>query len=142
MFTQPVNNTLFLDVPSGHHQLTHDEVDPQPQVERIVTFILGEYGYLVDKLYGIMEGPSRLLDRCAILGTTDVSYGRTHSLDDYPILIAGSACGALRPGIHVQSLGENASKLPLTLMNAVGVTQTEYGRGPAHTTDQLSEILT
>lgn len=143
MFTQPVNNTLFLDATAGHHQLTHDEADPQPQVTRIVTFIIGEFVYLVQKLASIQEGSSRLLDRCAILGTTDVSYGRTHSLEDYPMMIAGNACGALRSGIHYRSLsGENASKIPLTLMNAVGVTATEYGTGAARTTDTLGAILT
>lgn len=143
MFTQPVNNTLFLDASAGHHELTHNEPDPQPEVERIVQFIIGEFAYLVQKLGSIDEGGARLLDRCAILGTTDVSYGRTHSLEDYPMLIAGTACGALRSGVHYASLsGENASKVPLTLMNAVGVTASEYGRGPARTTDTLGAIVT
>ena len=141
MFTQPVNNTLFLDAPAGHHELTHNEADPQPQVERIVTFIIGEFAYLVQKLGSIQEGPARLLDRCAILGTTDVSYGRTHSLEDYPMLIAGTACGALRSGIHYHSdSAENASKVPLTLMNAVGVTSEQYGLGEANTNVMLNEI--
>jgi hypothetical protein len=142
MFSQPVNNTLFLDASAGHHQLTHDEPDPQPQVERIVTFIIGEFAYLVQKLGSIREGSARLLDRCAILGTTDVSYGRTHSLEDYPMLIAGNCCGQLRSGIHYRSLsGENASKVPLSLMNAVGVTTASYGIGAAQTSDNLSAIL-
>jgi hypothetical protein len=142
MYSQPVNNTLFLDTTSGHHQLTHDEPDPQSQVEEIVTFIIGEFAYLVNNLANVQEGSQRLLDRCAILGTTDVSYGRTHSLDDYPILIAGNACGRLKkPGIHYASPGESASKVPLTLLGAVGVTATEYGRGAARTTDVISELL-
>lgn len=143
MLTQPVNNTLFLDATAGHHQLTHDEADPQPQVERIVSFIVGEFAYLVQKLASITEGSSRLLDRCAILGTTDVSYGRTHSLEDYPMMIAGNACGALRSGIHYRSLsGDNASQVPLALIKAMGITDIdEYGRGAAHTTTALGAIL-
>lgn len=143
MFSQPVNNTLFLDASAGHHQLTHDEADPQPQVERIVTFIIGEFTYLVQKLASIDEGSARLLDRCAILGTTDVSFGRTHSLEDYPMLIAGSACGALRTGIHYRSAsGDNASVVPLSLIKAVGIQDIdEYGSGAAHTTSTLGAIL-
>ena len=142
MFSQPVNNTLFLNATAGHHQLTHDEPDPQPQVARIMTFIIGEFAYLVQKLASIREGSTRLLDRCAILGTTDVSYGRTHSLEDYPMMIAGTACGALRSGIHYRSMSsESASKVPLTLLNAVGVTSTQYGMGAAHTTDTLGAIV-
>jgi hypothetical protein len=83
-----------------------------------------------------------LLDRCALLGTTDVSFGRTHSLEDYPMLIAGSACGMLRTGIHYRSASaENASKVPLTIMNALGLATGEYGTGSAPTTDMLSAIL-
>jgi hypothetical protein len=141
MFSQPVNNTLFLDAPAGHHQLTHDEPDPQVQVTRIVQFIMGEYAYLVQRLGSVMEGSSRLLDNCAILGTTDVSFGRTHSLEEYPILVAGNACGALRSGIHYRSAsGENASKVCMSLMRACGVPAAEYGMGAAHTTDGLGAI--
>lgn len=143
MFTQPVNNTLFLDATAGHHQLTHDEADPQPQVARIVSFIVGEFAYMVQKLASITEGSSRLLDRCAILGTTDVSYGRTHSLEDYPMMIAGNACGALRSGIHYRSeSGDNASVVPLSLIKAVGIQDVDtYGIGAARTTSTLGAIL-
>jgi hypothetical protein len=141
MFTQPVNNTLFLDTEAGHHSLTHDEPGDQPQVGRIVQFIVGEYAYLVNRLATTVEGAGTLLDSCAILGTTDVSYGRTHALDEYPILIAGSACDRLVPGVHYRSLAsENASKVCLTLLDAVGVTRESYGTGAARTTDRLLDI--
>ncbi len=141
MFSQPVNNTLFLDTAAGHHSLTHDEPGDQPQVGEIVQFIIGEYAYLVDKLATTAEGAGTLLDSCAILGTTDVSYGRTHALDEYPILIAGSACDRLRPGWHYRSLtGENASKVCLSLLGAMGIGVTSYGIGAAHTTVGLGDI--
>ena len=102
---------------------------------------MGEYAYLVNRLATTPEGAGTLLDSCAILGTTDVSYCRTHALDEYPILIAGSACDRLRPGRHYRSLsGENASKVCLTLLGALGVPAVSYGAGAAHTTDSLGDI--
>ncbi len=140
-FSQPVNNMLFLDVESGHHQLTHDEPDPQPEHDRIVRFIMGEFAYLVERMASVPEGTGTLLDHSAVLCTTDCSYGRTHALDDYPMVIAGQADGALRPGIHYRSpSNENASKVMLTLMRAMDVRADEYGFGEAHTTDSLGAI--
>ncbi|MBN8611978.1 MAG: DUF1552 domain-containing protein [Deltaproteobacteria bacterium] len=143
MFSQSVNNMLFLDAVSGHHQLTHDEPDPQPEHERIVRFIVSQFAYLVSAMQAVREGDGTLLDHSAVLFTTDCSLSRTHALDDYPMVIAGNASGALRTNVHYRSpSNENASKVALTLMNAVGVTAAEYGFGEAHTRDSLGAIET
>lgn len=140
-FSQSVNNMLFLDVDSGHHQLTHDEPDPQPQHERIVRFTMGQFAYLAERMAQVTEGDGTLLDHSAVLCTTDCSFGRTHALDDYPLLIAGGANGALRTNIHYRSpSNENASKVMLTLMRAVGARASEYGFGEARTVDGLGAI--
>lgn len=141
-FSMPVNNMLFLDVESGHHQLTHDEPDPQPLHERIVRFTMGEFAYLVERMASVAEGGDEtLLDHSAVLCTTDCSFGRTHAIDDYPMVIAGRAGGALVPNIHYRSpSNENASKVMLTLIRAVGARADEYGFEEAHTTDGLGAI--
>lgn len=126
--TQPVNNILFEGATAGHHQLTHDEPGEQPQVHTIVRHLVGEFGYLLEALNGIPEGDGTVLDNCAILGTSEISYGRTHSLDEFPILVAGRAGGTLRTGLHYRSPGqENASKVHVTLMRALGITTAGFG---------------
>jgi hypothetical protein len=140
-FSQPVNNMLFLDVESGHHQLTHDEPDPQPEHRRIVRFTMGEFAYLVERMASVTEGAGTLLDHSAVLCTTDCSFGRTHEIGDYPMIIAGGADGALRPGVHYRSTSnENASKVMLTLMRAMDVRADEYGFDEARTSDGLGAI--
>jgi hypothetical protein len=139
-FSQPVNNMLFLDVESGHHQLTHDEPDPQPEHRRIVQFTMGELAYLIARMASVREGAETLLDHAALLATTDCSNGRTHDITDYPLLIAGRANGALRTGVHYQSFNENASKVMLTLMRAMGLRDESYGFGDARTTESLGAI--
>jgi hypothetical protein len=127
-YTYPVNNVLFEGATAGHHQLTHDEPGDQPQVNAIVQSIIGELAAFLEALRRVPEGDGTLLDHSAILCTTDTSFGRTHSIDDYPIIIAGSAGGALKKGIHYRSpSGENASKVLLSLIRAMGLVRASFG---------------
>lgn len=140
-FSTPVNNMLYPDTTSGHHQLTHDEPDPQPQVHSIVLYTMTELAYLVSALQAVKEGEGTLLEHTALLATSDTSYARAHLIEDYPILIAGSANGALKKGIHYRSpAAENTSKLLLTLARAMGLSLDSYGEGPGHVTSSLSPI--
>ncbi len=137
MYSQSVNNTLFPAAPAGHHQLTHDEPGDQPQVDAIVRLIMADLAYFLTALRNVQEGDGNVLRHSIILCTTDCSYGRSHSLDDYPIVIAGSGGGALRTGHHVAARGENSSKVMLSILRAMGVRATEYGVGAGRTADAL-----
>ena len=51
---------------------------------------------------------------------TDCSNGKSHSVDEYPLFLAGTANAALQKGIHYRApAGENASRLGLTLLNTL-----------------------
>ena len=140
-FSYPVNNVLYQGATAGHHQLTHDEPGDQPQVNEIVSFIIRQYARLIERLKAVPEGDGTLLDSCAVLATSDVSFGRTHSLEDYPILIAGNACGALKSGIHYRSAtGENTSKVILSLIRAMGIPAASFGEEAGRTEQGLGAI--
>jgi len=140
-FSHPVNNLLYPKATAGHHQLTHDEPGEQPQVHDILLYILAEYAYLVKALGAVPEGDSTLLDHCAILGTSDCSYGKSHLIEEYPILIAGGCNGALKAGVHYRSpSNENTSKVLLTLARAMGMTLDSFGIGDGQVTTGLSAI--
>ena len=66
-----------------------------PQCQAITYSMMEDFAYYLEALKAIPEGDGTLLDNCVILGTTDVSYARTHQIDEYPILPAGSAGGTL-----------------------------------------------
>lgn len=140
-FSRPVNNMLFPKVSAGHHQLTHDEPDGQPQVLEILQYILGEYNQMLKEFAAIKEGDSTLLDNCAILGTTDCSYARAHSVENYPLLIAGSAGGALKKGMHYHSVAsENTSKVILSLARAMGLSLASFGVDAGMSSESLTAI--
>ncbi len=139
--TQPVNNILFEGATAGHHQLTHDEPGDQPQVDAIVRHLVGEFGYLVEALRAVPEGDGTLLDNCAVLGTSEISYGRTHGLEEFPILVSGRAGGALKTGLHYRSSSqENASKVHVTLMRALGIVTSGFGADEGFASDSIGAL--
>jgi hypothetical protein len=140
-FSMPISNVLFKGATSGHHQLTHDEPGDQPQVAAILLQVMEELTYLISALRAVPEGDGTLLDHCAILATSDCSYGRAHSVEEYPILIAGSCSGALKQGIHYRSVSnENASKVLFTLCRAMGLNMDTFGKGPGEVNTSLAGI--
>jgi len=141
MYSQPVNNVLYPASRAGHHQLTHDEPGAQPQVAAILLRIFGDLAYFLGALDAIREGDGTLLDHSVILCTTDCSYGRTHSLDEYPLVLAGGGSGALRRGVHLRAQGENASRVMLSVLQAMGLPAAEYGVGAGRVTEGLGALL-
>jgi hypothetical protein len=143
LFTGGVGSAVFWQVGAkvGHHQLTHDEPGTQPLVHAAVVFTMQQLAYLATALAAIPEGPGNVLDHCAILGTTDVSEGKDHAIDDFPILVLGGGSGFLKhPGVHYRSAGENTSVVLLSLLRAAGLPLAEFGRDGGHVTSSCSAI--
>jgi hypothetical protein len=141
LFSKPVSNVLYPNAPSGHHQLTHDEPGEQPQVQAIIGQILTELAYFINALKKVPEGDATLLDHLALLAFTDCSFGKSHAIDNFPLLLAGGCDGALKRGIHYKSpSGENASRLGYTLLRAMGVPVTKFGSGAGLVNEGLAAI--
>ncbi len=141
MYSQPVNNTLFGMAPAGHHQLTHDEPGDQPQVFSILQLIMGDLATFIDALRRVPEGDGTLLDHTLLLCTTDCSFGRTHALDEYPIVLAGGASAGLRRGIHLRARDENATKVSFSILQMMGLRMTEFGIGAGRVTEGLGGLV-
>lgn len=100
------------------------------------------YGEFVAAIAALPEAGGTLLDRSCVLGTSDVAGGWDHAMNDYPILVAGGAGGALKsPGVHVSLAGDNAVRGPLTCLNAVGVPIDALGSDQFATSNPVAEIL-
>lgn len=121
-FTHSVTSALFQNVPDGHHRLTHDEQGDQPNVHEIVKQVVTQLAVLVNRLAQVEEGAGTLLDNSVVLATSDCSLGRQHRLDEYPLILAGTAGGRLKTDFHYRSPSlENASKVQFSIMQALGV---------------------
>jgi hypothetical protein len=141
MYSQSVNNTLFGAAPAGHHQLTHDEPGDQPTVFGILQLIMADLATFLTALRSVTEGDGTLLDHTLVLCTTDCSFGRTHALDEYPIVLAGGTSMGLRRNLHLRARGENASKVSFSLLQMMGVRATEFGVGPGRVTEGLGGLV-
>ncbi len=139
--TMPVDNYVYPGIPDGHHRLTHDEPEPQEGVHGVTLQIMEEFARFVQTLDAIPEGDGTMLDNLVVLGTSEVSEARTHSLEEIPIVLAGSACGFFKQDIHYRSsTRENASKVMLSIMRSMGTNPPAFGEGDAMSTDSLASI--
>ena len=112
-----------------------------PQAKAITYSIMEDFAYFIEALDAVPEGDGTLLDNTVILGTSDVSYARTHQIDEYPIVLAGSAGGALKTGIHYRSeTKENASFVPFSILRSLGIQVASYGKDEGYVTKGLAEI--
>ena len=152
MFTGSVGYTVFRDVgmTSGHHDLTHEDTpNAQDNVHATTVYTMQRFADLLTHLKNTPEGDGNLLDRSLFLATSDCAEGLSHSNADYPILLAGSAGGALRtPGIHHRApttvgLKRNTNDVLMTILQAMGSSRTSIGEGLTRATvdDVVSEVL-
>ncbi len=139
--TRPLNNALFPTASDGHHNLTHNEAGDQPEVDGITTYLMGCLADLLGALDGVPEGDGTLLDNTLVLACSETSEGRTHSLDEMPLLLAGGGCGSLVTGRHVRShTQENVGKVMVSVLRAMDVNVASWGDGAAEVDDGVGEL--
>ena len=140
-YTTPLNNLLYDFTDMGHHSLTHNEPGDQPMVQQVTEYTMEQANVFLEALNSIPEGDGTLLDNCAIVISSEVSEGRSHSLDEMPILLAGSAGGLLQQNMHYRSHSrENANKFSLSVLRAMGLNQVSWGDGDTLVSDGLNAI--
>lgn len=126
---------------NGLHYTCHTEPVPQPIVHQATVFTMQQFAYFLSRLRDTPEAGGNLLDSCAILCTTEHSEGNTHATDEFPILIAGRAGGALKGGLHYRSTSkESTSKALLTVLRAAGAPLSEFGYGLGKVNSTVSAI--
>lgn len=144
-FTGSASNPVFhpLGITGGNHDITHKGAAGQDEVDRSTTWTMQQLAVFLGAFQAATEGDSNLLQQSAILVTSDVADGSAHTVDDYPILVAGSAGNFFkRPGVHYRGNGENTSLVLLSLARSMGLPLTEFGDGGGHVTESLTAIET
>ena len=139
--TRPLNNNLFPAATDGHHNLTHNEGGDQPEVNAIATYLMGCFADFLAALDGVPEGDGTLLDNTVVLACSETSEGKTHSLDEMPVLLAGGGCGSLVAGHHIRSYTqENVGKVMVSVLRALDVNVATWGAGEAEVSDGVTEL--
>jgi hypothetical protein len=142
-FSGSASNPVFhpIGITGGNHDITHQGAAGQENVDKSTIWTMKQFGVFLGALESAVEGDSNLLKQSAIMATSDTSDGSAHSVDDYPILIAGSAGGFFKnPGVHYRSNGENSSIALLSLVRSMGLQVTEYGADGGRVTASATAI--
>jgi hypothetical protein len=129
-----------------HHTLTHEEPrDPklgyQPKATVFVQKSMEAWTQFVQTLDAVPEGDGTLLDNCLVMAHSETSEANTHSVVGMPFMTAGRAGGRIRTGVHVSGVGESASRVGLTMQQAMGLNVGQWGTDQNQTDRSISEIL-
>jgi hypothetical protein len=150
-----VFHMAYTDGPSGaflpgdshpaHLQSHEESEDPdlgyQKMTARFGGYSMEAFAHLVKALDSVKEGDGTLLDNSLVMAYSDSSYARIHAIDGIAMLLAGSAGGKVKPGIHVAGAGSPVSRLGLTVQQALGMPVDSWGQGSLQTSKPISEIL-
>ena len=126
------NNIRFphLNSHQDDHQLSHagpGAADEKEEWAMRQTWYATKFLRLLDGLAAIPEGDATLLDHCLILWTSELAQGSTHSHDNMPFLLAGSAGGAIRTGRYLDFRGANHNGLLISIAHAFGQNVETFG---------------
>jgi hypothetical protein len=129
-----------------HHQLTHEEpldnrLGYQPEATFFVNKCMEGWAYLVAALDAVQEGPRTLLDNSLVFAHSETEFAKFHTIDNIPMMTAGSAGGRLRTGLYVDGQKTPASRVGLTLQQVMGVAVQEWGAGSLMTKSAVSELV-
>ncbi|MFM7097735.1 MAG: DUF1552 domain-containing protein [Gemmataceae bacterium] len=120
----------FLQVPEGHHDLSHHggDITKMAKLRQINIFHVKQLAYLLGKLDSIQEGDGTLLDHSMIAYGSGIHDGNAHNHEDLPVILAGGGCGTLTPGRHVRLKKETPlSNLWVSMLNRMEVSVEKLG---------------
>ncbi|MFT4025513.1 MAG: DUF1552 domain-containing protein [Novosphingobium sp.] len=129
-----------------HHQLTHEEVldttlGYQPSATFFLTKIMEAWVSFATALDSIKEGDRTLLDNSLVLAHSETEFAKFHTIDNLPMLLAGSAGGKVKSGICIDGKGSPISRVGLTIQQAMGVSVDRWGTKSMETNRTITEIM-
>ncbi|MEK6235608.1 MAG: DUF1552 domain-containing protein, partial [Planctomycetales bacterium] len=109
----------------SHHR---NEKEPKAHYEKIGTWHVSQFAYLLRKMKSLDEGGGSLLDNCQVLFGSSLKDGNRHDSHDLPLILAGRAQGKLRPGRRVRASRDTPMcNLLLSMMDNAGLRQKRFG---------------
>jgi hypothetical protein len=140
-------STIFMPGDSKpFHQATHEEpIDAklgyQPVTSHFSTYSMEFLAMLVKALDEVKEGDGTLLDHSLVFAFTDTGFAKLHTLDNIPMLLAGSASGRIKTGYHIAGDSAPVTRVGLTIQQAMGLPIDKWGTGSMQTQKPISEIM-
>jgi hypothetical protein len=124
-------NFSSIGVSEGHHSISHHQgnQDNLAKIAKIDKYYMEQFAYFLDKMKTTkdVDGKSLLHNSMIVYGG-GISDGNRHNHDDLPIVVAGHAGGAFKPGRHVELDGSvPLSNLYVRMLSEFGVETKRFG---------------
>jgi hypothetical protein len=112
----------FLDVPDGHHELSHHGKKPEKlaAIAKINRFQVEQFAAFLSRLQSEQQASGDLLGQCLVMFGSGIGDGDRHNHDDLPVLLAGEGGGAAKAQGHVRLGKVPMANLYLAMMRALG----------------------
>ena len=126
----------WLGIDDRHHDLSHEgdsNTSAIDKLTRINRWYAEQFAYLLDKLKSIPEGDGTMLDNTCVLWCNELGRGNSHTRNDLPIVMAGSAGGYFRTGRYLSYDEKAHNDLLLTLAHAYGSDRSTFGMAEYNT---------
>ncbi len=146
IYSYGFSNTTKPGYDKPHHTCTHEEpkdekLGYQPNASWFVRRAMESWAYYVKAFASIKEGDGTLLDNCFIMGNSDVSDARVHSLEEMAAFTAGRMGGKIKTGLHIPCNGGKITDIGFTGLKAMGLGMKTWG-GKSNETDRvISDIV-
>lgn len=146
MFNNGASSLTKIGSTITHHQLTHEEaldnrLGYQPEATYFLERIFEAWLYFVSALDKVQEGPRTLLDNTLVFAHSETEFAKFHTIDNIPMMTAGSGGGRVKTGIYVDGMGTPVSRVGLTLQQVMGVAVDRWGSKSMETNKPLTEIV-
>lgn len=110
----------------SHHDMSH--FGATAELTAVNTWYSQQAAYFAQALDAAVEADgSTILDNSVVYYCSEVNWGYTHSFDDIRAFFLGTCGGALRTGQYMALSKQPHQKLLVTLMNAMGVNENQFG---------------
>jgi hypothetical protein len=145
-FSEPASTIYMPGDSRPFHQSTHEEpvdetIGYQPVTSKFSTYSMEGFAALLAALDGVKEGNGTLLDHSLVLAYTDTSNAKLHAVDGIPMILAGSASGRMKTGIHYAGASSTVARVGLTVQQAMGLSVDRWGTDSNMTNKPISEIM-
>jgi hypothetical protein len=139
-------NTTKTGITGTHHVTTHEEmVDTQlgyqPTTHWFTIEAMKNFDYFIKALDAVKEGDGTLLDNTLLFAHSDHEYAKLHGLEGIPSFTAGRAGGRVKTGLHIAGGSQSVTRVPYTVMRAMGVDSEAWGAKSNRTSKEIGEIL-
>jgi hypothetical protein len=123
------NFSFLPGVKESHHEASHhgNNVDKLDQYQKINTWHVDQFAYMLDRMKSIKEGDGTLLDHSMLLFGSSLRDGNSHNPHNLPLVLAGRG-GGFKTGQHLMHK-ENTPlcNLYLSMLHAAGANVDHFG---------------